>query len=155
MEHYLSTGIQNTVPSGTVEHQYGEYNVTRESTYTLQGTQQRTCQVCGDTQTSSLPLKHDSDNLEDYLAVDYEVVNGEAIDIISGSKLNTVIDGDYFKGGTIKLPQSYSSFTLELIVDYNENSTKGIIKDIYFRDNNNKYDGTDNVLRIEEIGSAT
>jgi len=66
---------------------------------------------------------------------------------MSGAK----VSGNYFYGGTVKLPTSYSNWTYQMIVDYNENSKNGIIKFMNFWSNSGKYEECDNIFKLNEV----
>lgn len=76
------------------------------------------------------------------LVADFKVDSGKAIDAVSGKTIpNAKVDGKYFKGGTINLPKSYTTWTLQFVVDYKETSKKGLM---------NYPNWMDDILRLEE-----
>ena len=76
------------------------------------------------------------------LVADFKVENGKAINIVNGKEVpNAKVDGKYFKGGSIQLPSSYTTWTLQFVVDYNEISTRGLM---------NYPNWMDDILRLEE-----
>ena len=44
-------------PIAMTEHQYGEWSVVKDATYTEAGSKEKACSVCGDKQTEEIPVK--------------------------------------------------------------------------------------------------
>ena len=130
-----------------LSHDYVREIVTEQTDFT-DGVVRHTCRNCQDTYEETIRAGA--------LVLDLIVKDGTVYDKVSGDAVTglQVTEDGYFNGGKFTLPKSYSDFTFEFVVDYNEDSKKGIVPSLYFRDNNNKYDGTDNCFRLEEIASG-
>lgn len=90
--------------------------------------------------------------LEENLVFHLKVSNGVAKDMVSGKAISgAVVDGNYIKGGTITLPNNYSNWTFNMVVDYNEDSSKGIVNLMKFWSNSGKYEECDNVFKLNEV----
>lgn len=88
---------------------------------------------------------------EPNLVYDLVVYNGAAVDLVSGKTNTSVkVSGDYIVGGTVALPQKYTNWTYQMIADYNEASSNGIINMIKFTSNSGKYEECDNVFKLNE-----
>ena len=58
------------------------------------------------------------------IAAYYKIVDGKVIDLVSGNEMQSaVVSGEYFSGGTVKLPKSYEKASIETIMVYNRQST--------------------------------
>ena len=133
-------------------HEYGEWTIVKEPTALEAGSKERACSRCGEVQTTEI----DKIPLDEHIMAYYKVVDGAVVDLVSGNKVtDTTINGDYFYGGTIILPAQYANWTYQMIVDYNEASTAGIIKLIKFWSNSGKYEECDNVFRLDEVNLIT
>ena len=90
------------------------------------------------------------------LVMDLVVKDGKVTDLVTGTEFPDItVSGDYMKAGTITLPKSYSNWTYQMIADYNESSSQGIIKQMKFTSNSGKYEECSNVFRLNEVSAIS
>ena len=90
------------------------------------------------------------------LVMDLVVKDGKVTDLVTGTEYPDItVSGDYMKAGTITLPKSYSNWTYQMIADYNESSSQGIIKQMKFTSNSGKYEECSNVFRLNEVSAIS
>ena len=134
------------------EHVFSEWITTKEATAKESGEKERVCEICGKREIEEIPQLKLSDDIVAY----FKVIGGKAIDLVTGCEIsNSVVTGDYWTGGVAKLPQNYSNWTYQMVVDYNESSTKGIIKSMSFKSNSGKYEECYDLFRLNEVNSIT
>ena len=105
-------------------------------------------------------LKNSSEKItykhEANLVMDLVVKDGKVTDLVTGTTYpNITVSGDYMKAGTITLPKSYSNWTYQMIADYNENSSQGIIRQMKFTSNSGKYEECSNVFKLNEVSAIS
>ena len=80
------------------------------------------------------------------------VLDGMATDLVTGKTFPGIdTDGSSLRGGEVTLPRSYSDWTYEMIVDYNEESDRGIIRGMNFVSNNGQYEQCSDIFRLREL----
>ena len=96
--------------------------------------------------------KYSTQKVDSTIVAHYKVVNGKVVDQVSGNVLNgATVNGSYFSGGSVTLPANYSNWTYQMIADYNESSSAGIVKLMKFWSNSGKYEECDNVFKLNEL----
>lgn len=136
------------------KHTFGEWSTEKEATVSSNGLRTRKCTECGEAiETEVIPY---TDPNEKNLVARFTVKNGNVVNTANTTATlsGASVSGEYFTGGTVTLPNSLDNWTLQFIVDYNEQSDKGIINNIIYSSNSGKYEECDNVFRLEEVGSV-
>ena len=111
--------IMDTIPAGG--HEWGDWEIVKDPTYTEEGAERRYCVHCTVYEERILPKLE----LEKDLVAWYRIQGKQVVDIISGKSMaGTQINGEYFIGGTVQLPSSYEKATIEVIMQYNKESTE-------------------------------
>ena len=88
----------------------------------------------------------------DALVLYLRVLEGVATDLVTGKTFPDIAVADgYLYGGKITLPQSYTNWTYEMIVDYNEESDRGIIRGMSFVSNNGQYEECSDIFKLREL----
>lgn len=103
------------------------------------------------------PRKEFNDPNAQYLAARFVAENGTVVNKAdTDARIDgAAADGEYFSGGTVTLPQGYVTWTVQIITDYNEQSSQGLFPMIRYWPNNDHYEECDNALRLEEIQSPS
>ncbi len=133
-------------------HQYGEWVVVKEATFTENGTREKECSACGDKQTEDIPVKEDpgpfnvvydlnGGNLGGYTSIeqlaDAFLVDFNTYGSTSATKENFQVDSTT----SVKVALSNAEmlkkwnwlwvYMLELLQVFNEGKTSAYITDIY------------------------
>lgn len=88
----------------------------------------------------------------DSLVLYLRVLDGVATDLVTGKTFPAIDTADgCLYGGTVTLPQSYANWTYEMIVDYNEDSDRGIIRGMSFVSDSGKYEECSDIFRLREL----
>ena len=75
------------------------------------------------TSSSGYSTKKITYEFEENLVMDLVVKNGKVIDLVSGKELaGAEVSGEYFSGGTVSLPSSYTAASIEAVLQYNRES---------------------------------
>lgn len=141
---------QETVPAKG----HTEMTEHKDPTATEDGYDRIVCAVCGEIISETVIPATGEVKPEENLVFDLIVKDGVATDLVSGTTYpNITVSGDYMKSGTITLPKSYSNWTYQMIADYNEESSKGIISQMRFTSNSGKYEECSNVFKLNEVSA--
>ncbi len=90
------------------------------------------------------------------LVLHLAVRDGVAVDLVTGTAYPDMgVSGDYIRGGTVKLPATYSNWTCQMVVDYNEESTAGIVKMMRYWSNNGQYEECTDVFKLRELDAVS
>ena len=138
----------------TAEHKPGEWVTEKTAAVDSNGLRTRKCTVCGEIIESEVQPYIDPN--EQKLVAYFKVEDGKVVNKAATAAAITgaSVTGDYFTGGSVTLPQGLDTWTLQMLVDYNEQSDKGIINNIVYSSNSGKYEECDNVFRLEEVNSV-
>lgn len=80
------------------------------------------------------------------------VLDGVVTDLVTGKTFPDIaVAEDRLYGGRVTLPRSYSSWTYEMIVDYNEGSDRGIIQSMRFVSDSGKYEECSDIFKLREL----
>lgn len=139
------TEIPATGHTETEEH--------KDATATEDGYDRVVCTVCGEVLSETIiPATGEEPEEDEHLVYHLVVQEGIATDLVSGTTYSgiEVTEDGYLLGGTVTLPKSYTNWTFQMIADYNEESTSGIIRQIRFTSNSGKYEECSNVFLLNE-----
>ena len=143
---------QETIPA-TGHTEVSEH---KDPTATEEGYDRIVCSACGTVISETIIPATGEAEPEENLVFDLVVKDGVVTDLVSGTTYpNITVSGDYMKAGTITLPKSYSNWTYQMIADYNESSSQGIIKQMKFTSNSGKYEECSNVFRLNEVSAIS
>lgn len=79
-----------------------------------------------------LVKQYNTDPYKDDLVAYFIVKDGEVVDLTGKSSVaNAAVDGDYFSGGKVSLAPCGSAYTIEVVAEYNRESSESIIADDY------------------------
>ena len=143
---------QETIPAKG----HTEVSEHKDPTATEDGYDRIVCSVCGEVISETVLPATGELEPEENVVIDLVVKEGVVTDLVSGTTYpNITISGDYMKSGTITLPKSYSNWTYQMIADYNEESSKGIISMMKFTSNSGKYEECSNVFKLNEVSAIS
>lgn len=143
---------QETIPAKG----HTEVKEHKDPTATEDGYDRVVCSVCGTVISETVIPATGETEPEENVVIDLVVKDGVVTDLVTGTTYpNITVSGDYMKSGTITLPKSYSNWTYQMIADYNEESSSGIIRQMRFTSNSGKYEECSNVFKLNEVSSIS
>lgn len=100
----------------------------KDPTATEDGYDRVLCSVCGEVLSEEILPATGEPKPDENIVLDLIVKDGKAIDRISGKEMTGAkVSGEYFSGGTVSLPSSYTAASIEAVLQYNRESQEPAI----------------------------
>lgn len=115
---------QETIPAKG----HTEVKEHKDPTATEDGYDRVVCSVCGTVIRETVIPATGETEPEENIVIDLVVKNGKVLDLVSGKELaGAEVSGEYFSGGTVSLPSSYTAASIEAVLQYNRESREPAI----------------------------